>query len=92
MPDGIRIYAVGDIHGRADLLKALLFQIDAEQMLYPSKRSIVVFLGDYIDRGPSSRDVIDLLLEYERTKEAIFFKGNHETFVDRVLNDPDVLD
>ncbi|HEY0283512.1 MAG TPA: metallophosphoesterase family protein, partial [Rhizomicrobium sp.] len=53
---------------------------------------IVVFLGDYIDRGPASKEVLDLLLKCERTREAIFLKGNHETFVHRFLSEPAVLD
>jgi serine/threonine protein phosphatase 1 len=53
---------------------------------------MVVFLGDYIDRGPASKEVLDLLLECERTKEAIFLKGNHETFVHRFLSEPATLD
>ena len=92
LPDGLRIYAIGDIHGRADLLAALLRQIDVDCTLYPSSRPIVVFIGDYIDRGSASREVLDLLLECERTKEAVFLKGNHETFVHLFLNTPAVLD
>jgi serine/threonine protein phosphatase 1 len=92
LPDGIRIYAIGDIHGRADLLEALLRQIDADCTLYPSSRPIVVFLGDYIDRGPASRQVLDLLLGCQRTKEAVFLRGNHDNFVRRFLSSPAVLD
>jgi serine/threonine protein phosphatase 1 len=92
LPHGVRIYAIGDIHGRADLLKTLLSKIDAHCRLHPSANSITVFLGDYIDRGPASREVLDLLLGHERTKEAVFLKGNHETFVARFLSDPAVLD
>ncbi len=92
LPDGIRIYAIGDIHGRADLLEAVLLQIDMDCTLYPSRRPIVVFLGDYIDRGPTSKGVIDLLLEYERGKETFFLKGNHDTFLHRFLNDSAFLD
>ncbi len=92
LPEGLRIYAIGDIHGRADLLESLLLQIDEDCRLYPSRRPIVVFIGDYIDRGPASREVLDLLLGYERTKETIFLRGNHETFVHRFLSEPAVLD
>src|SRR4051794_26635410 len=91
LPDGIRIYAIGDVHGRADLLKALLLQIDVDAILYPSCRPVVVLLGDYIDRGPASKEVVELLLG-QGTKEMVFLKGNHETFVHRFLNDPTVLD
>jgi serine/threonine protein phosphatase 1 len=92
LPDGLRIYAIGDIHGCADLLEALLQQIDMDCRLYPPSRPIVVFLGDYIDRGPASREVLDLLLAYERTKESVFLKGNHETYIHRFLSEPAVLD
>ena len=92
LPDGLRIYAIGDIHGRADLLESLLLQIDEDCRLHPSRRPIVVFIGDYIDRGPASREVLDLLLGYEQTKETIFLRGNHETFVHRFLSEPAVLD
>jgi serine/threonine protein phosphatase 1 len=92
LPDGLRIYAIGDIHGRADLLEALLLQIDVDRALYPSSRPILVFLGDYIDRGAASRQVLDLLLGCQRTKEAVFLKGNHDSFVRRFLSSPAVLD
>ena len=91
-PEGLRIYAVGDIHGRADLLINLLRQIDDDDIVQASGRSVIVFLGDYIDRGPDSRQVIDLLLSCGRTKDAVFLKGNHETYVRRFLEDPSVLD
>ena len=92
LPEGLRIYAIGDIHGRADLLESLLLQIDEDCRLHPSRRPIVVFIGDYIDRGPASREVLDLLLGYQRTRETIFLRGNHETFVHRFLSEPAVLD
>jgi hypothetical protein len=81
LPEGIRIYAIGDIHGCADLLEALLLQIDMDCTLYPSRRPIAVFLGDYIDRGPASREVLDLLLGCERTKEAVFLNGTTPSFI-----------
>ena len=93
LPDGVRIYAIGDIHGRADLLEEVLFKIDVDRTSRPSaSRVCTVFLGDYIDRGPASREVLDLLLGHERTNETVFLRGNHETFVPRFLGDPAVLD
>jgi serine/threonine protein phosphatase 1 len=91
LPDGIRIYAIGDIHGRADLLEKLLFQIGVDANRYPSDRSLMVFLGDYVDRGPDSRKVIELLVECSGSHEAIFLKGNHESFIPRFLHDPSSL-
>lgn len=91
LPDGIRVYAVGDIHGRTDLLKLQLAQIEADETLYPCSHAIIVFLGDYIDRGPDSRGTIDLLLTCAQMRETVFLKGNHETFVRRFLDAPDSL-
>ena len=59
LPKDIRIYAVGDIHGRLDLLDELLNRIRSDIALRPTAQPICVFLGDYIDRGPSSRETID---------------------------------
>jgi hypothetical protein len=93
LPDGVRIYAIGDIHGRADLLEETLLKIDADRTSRPpASRAFTVFLGDYIDRGPSSRQVLDLLLGHQRADETVFLKGNHETFVPLFLDEPAVLD
>lgn len=92
LPDGIRIYAVGDIHGRSDLLSQLLECIEADRRQRPVERAITVFVGDYIDRGPYSRHVIDLLLRWRENNEAIFLRGNHETFLTRFLSDPKTLE
>ena len=63
LPQGQLIYAVGDIHGRADLLAALLAKIASDVARREgAERRTLVFLGDYIDRGPDSREVVDLLL------------------------------
>lgn len=68
-----RLLAIGDIHGYRDKLERLL---DAVQ---PTERDQVVFLGDYIDRGPDSCGVIELLLEFERRfPHTVFLRGNHE--------------
>lgn len=91
LADGIRIYAIGDIHGRADLLEKLLFQIEADDHRHPSDRSLMVFLGDYVDRGPDSRKVLDILVECSTSRDAVFLKGNHESFIPRFLHDPSSL-
>lgn len=91
LPDGIRIYAVGDVHGRTDLLRIQLAQIAADERSYRGLRSMVVFLGDYVDRGPDSKGTIDLLLACERSREVVFLKGNHEVFVRRFLECPQSL-
>jgi serine/threonine protein phosphatase 1 len=91
LPDGIRIYAIGDIHGCTDLLRVLLAQIESDEAQYPCTRSIIVFLGDYIDRGPDSRGTVDLLLACARVREVVILKGNHETFIRRFLDAPQSL-
>jgi serine/threonine protein phosphatase 1 len=91
LPDGVRVYAIGDIHGCADLLAKTLDGIDADLLQDPIPQSIEVFLGDYIDRGPSSRQVLDRLVTRGRTRKAVFLKGNHETYLINFLTDPAVL-
>jgi serine/threonine protein phosphatase 1 len=91
-PEGTRIYAIGDVHGRADLLALLLLQIEVDIVLHPISRPIAVFLGDYIDRGPDSKEVVDLLVMSGRTPEMVFLKGNHETFLLHFLKNAAVLD
>jgi serine/threonine protein phosphatase 1 len=91
LPDGIRVYAIGDIHGRTDLLTLQLAQIEADELRHRCARSIIVFLGDYIDRGPDSRGTIDLLLACAQMREVVNLKGNHETFIRRFLDAPGSL-
>jgi serine/threonine protein phosphatase 1 len=90
VPAGRRIYAVGDIHGRADLLERLIIQLrnDAGQM-GPNCAATLIFLGDYVDRGFQSREVINLLLSEACCGfETVFLKGNHELAMLEFLQDP----
>jgi serine/threonine protein phosphatase 1 len=91
VPDGVRIYAIGDIHGRVDLLDRVLKRIDSDLTKNPVSQSIEVFLGDYIDRGPHSRQVLDRLVARNRTHRTVFLKGNHETFITGFVNNPPIL-
>lgn len=91
IPDGQRIYAVGDVHGRADLLQLLLERIEIDLTRRPIAHPMQVFLGDYIDRGPHSRQVIDLLIAHRRRYRSLFLKGNHELCALRVLVDPPLV-
>jgi len=91
MPAGILTYAIGDIHGRADLLSELLVELRADAAAAPSSmRRIIVFLGDYIDRGPDSGKVIDLILDLGKGEEfeVRALKGNHEEALLTFLKDP----
>lgn len=79
VPEGERVYAVGDIHGRADLLAMLQDQIRADAAGRPPARQTVVYLGDYVDRGPQSPVVIDRLIDAPLEGFAsIHLLGNHE--------------
>ena len=92
LPAGLRIYAIGDIHGRVDLLNELLARIDADIALRPTERPLFVFLGDYIDRGPRSRETIDRLIEHGAANESVFLKGNHELIAVKCLSDRSLFD
>src|SRR5580693_5659691 len=90
-PAGSRIYAIGDVHGRADLLQRLRVVIVEDAEKHPVERKLVVYLGDYVDRGPDSRDVIDLLAsEMLPGFESVFLKGNHEDSMLQFLTDPGI--
>jgi len=84
------VWAVGDIHGRLDLLEPLVEAIMADLRDAAATRRMVVFLGDYIDRGPDSRGVIRLLAGLSRAPdiEWHFLKGNHEQAMLGFLEDP----
>jgi diadenosine tetraphosphatase ApaH/serine/threonine PP2A family protein phosphatase len=91
LPQGIRIYAVGDVHGRADLLTQVMDRIDADLKRNPSANAIEVYLGDYIDRGPASRQVLDCLILRSCERNTVFLKGNHESYVSEFIENPAVL-
>jgi serine/threonine protein phosphatase 1 len=85
---------VGDIHGRTDLLENLLRQIEADAADSPNvARKTLVFLGDYIDRGPDSRGVVDMLIGgLPPGFETHFLKGNHEAILLNFLQNAWSLD
>jgi serine/threonine protein phosphatase 1 len=90
VPNGKKVYAIGDVHGRADMLDDLLWRIkDDAGSLHNSK---LIFLGDYVDRGPDSRGVIDRLISLGKDHpDAVFLKGNHEALMLEFLADPEDL-
>jgi serine/threonine protein phosphatase 1 len=92
LPAELRIYAIGDIHGRLDLLNELLARISSDIALRPTARPLYVFLGDYIDRGSASRETIDRLIEHGKTHESVFLKGNHELIAIKCLSDRGLFD
>lgn len=79
LPADTRVYAIGDIHGRVDLLRVAHARILEDAKTSSAKRKVVVYVGDYIDRGSESRQVVDLLLNEPLVGfEAIHLRGNHE--------------
>jgi len=84
VPAGVRVYAVGDVHGRLDLLEAMIARIDADR---GGARPTVVMLGDYIDRGPSSREVVERLLALPDWADWVLLRGNHEQAMLEALSD-----
>ena len=78
VPDGFTIYAVGDIHGRVDLLDEVHALIDEDTTSSRSERKVEIYLGDYIDRGSDSANVITHLIKRTSQVFTIFLRGNHE--------------
>ncbi|MDT9599703.1 metallophosphoesterase family protein [Sphingosinicella sp. GR2756] len=84
---GARAYAVGDIHGRLDLLNIMLQRIEDDIAARPSRRNFIVFLGDLIDRGPDSAAVVERLRAYSpQDGRPVFLAGNHEEVLLRMLS------
>lgn len=89
IPNTTRVYTIADIHGRSDLLIRTLKAIAKDAQPYPNQRRLLITLGDYIDRGPSSYQVIDLLCHLPLTNfETKHLKGNHEAMLVDFLANP----
>jgi serine/threonine protein phosphatase 1 len=91
IPDGQVVYAVGDIHGRADLLLRLKDAIARDLERQPPAQATTVFLGDYVDRGPASREVLDVFVRSAFPTPVVALLGNHETMVLDFLQDATLL-
>ncbi|WP_205648874.1 metallophosphoesterase family protein [Acuticoccus kandeliae] len=79
LPPGQRVYAIGDIHGRIDLLHKMMDAIAADIAARPVDNVTEIFIGDYVDRGDDSKDVIDFLcLPPLDGRKRICLIGNHE--------------
>ena len=84
-PAGQRIYAVGDIHGRRDLLDRLLALIEADDAARSAAQTQIIFLGDLVDRGSDSRGVIERLMALRASNDNVrLLSGNHEELLIRV--------
>lgn len=91
IPSDIRLYAIGDIHGRADLLYEITERIEDDLRRRPVKFAIEIYLGDYIDRGPDSKGVIDQLAVRLVKRRALCLRGNHEALLAKFIDDPTVI-
>lgn len=77
----MRTFAIGDIHGCSTLLDELL------EVIRPTPEDRLVFLGDYVDRGPNSRGVLDRLITLRDNPRVVFLRGNHELMMSRARRD-----
>src|SRR5688500_7981441 len=83
---GARAYAIGDIHGRLDLLDQLLERIEADIARRRHRKTFIIFLGDLIDRGPDSAGVVERLRSWRpHFARPVFLAGNHEEVLTRML-------
>lgn len=85
-PRGYRAYAIGDVHGRLDLLELLLAAIERDVGGRAPRKTLLIFLGDLIDRGPDSSGVVERLRTFRHPMmKPYFLAGNHEEVLLRIL-------
>lgn len=84
----MRVYAIGDIHGCSELLDLMVEAIREDLAAHPARDALTVTLGDYIDRGPDSRGVLDRLARNPFPTDYVALKGNHEQMLETFLRDP----
>lgn len=92
VPEGLRVYAIGDVHGCFDLLVEMQRKIADDLARNPAERSVEIYVGDYVDRGTQSREVLDYLSDGNAVCDRrICLRGNHEEMLLAALNEPDRL-
>ena len=91
VPEGTRWYAIGDIHGRHDLFKALARAIDQDDERSGAAETTVVLLGDLIDRGPDSAKVVEKARKWGKKRKVRILAGNHEEMFLESFDDSSVL-
>ena len=91
-PPGVRLYAIGDVHGRTDLLAEMHQRIAGDLARRPVAGWRVIHLGDYVDRGLDSAGTLELLLDYQGAGRGDFLIGNHDRFLLDFLTDPESAD
>lgn len=93
LTEGRRIYAIGDMHGCLDLVTGMLDRVRADLAARPHPQPLVVCLGDYMDRGPACRGVLEALISLRDSDlPTRFLLGNHDSYVSAYLRDPDWYD
>jgi serine/threonine protein phosphatase 1 len=88
----VRLYIIGDIHGRSDLLDLMVDEIKRDIAKYGRRESLTITLGDYIDRGPDSRGVLNRLARNPFPTRYVALKGNHEALFEDFLKRPSAAD
>ncbi len=91
VPAGTRVYAIGDVHGRLDLLEMMIAEIDADHARRGPAEMDLILLGDLVDRGPESAGVIDYVRELVAKREAVVLFGNHEEMFLKSFQSQDTL-
>lgn len=91
IPAGQRVYAVGDVHGCADLFEALIGAIEADDAARGPAQTTVILLGDLIDRGPDSAGVLRLARDWQQRRPVRILMGNHEEMFLAALRKPGVM-
>lgn len=81
-PEGVVLYVIGDIHGCIEPLRRVMLLIDEDRACTRPPYYGEIYLGDYVDRGPDSAGVLDLLIERAGQRTAIFIKGNHDLMLE----------
>ncbi len=85
-PDGLALYAIGDVHGRADCLQRAFAIMEEDQARLPAQvKPREIYIGDYVHRGPSSSAVIDALIDRAERRDVVFLRGNHEILLESYL-------
>jgi len=91
IPDGTRVYCVGDIHGRDDLLREMAEHLSVDMNVRSFDHAVTVFLGDYVDRGLGSKQVVEQLARGEWPTSIIALAGNHEYLLMAFLENAEVF-